>query len=78
MVSPEEVSSYPDVDMVMAATSGNAGLMPILAAIESHKNIALANKEPLVIAGDLVMKLAKQNNVEILPCLLYTSPSPRD
>lgn len=67
LVSPEEVSSYPDVDMVMAATSGNAGLMPILAAIESHKNIALANKEPLVIAGDLVMKLAKQNNVEILP-----------
>lgn len=67
LVSPEEVSSHPDVDMVMAATSGNAGLMPILAAIEAHKNIALANKEPLVIAGDLVMKLAKQNNVEILP-----------
>ena len=57
LVSPEEVSSYPDVDMVMAATSGNAGLMPILAAIESHKNIALANKEPLVIAGDLVLSL---------------------
>jgi 1-deoxy-D-xylulose-5-phosphate reductoisomerase len=67
LVSPEDLSSHPDVNLVMAATSGNAGLMPILAAIEAHKNIALANKEPLVIAGDLVMKLAKQNSVAILP-----------
>ena len=67
LVSPEDLSSHPDVNLVMAATSGNAGLMPILAAIEAHKNVALANKEPLVIAGDLVMKLAEQNSVAILP-----------
>ena len=67
LVSPEDLSSHPDVDLVMAATSGNAGLKPVLAAIQSSKNVALANKEPLVIAGDLVMALAKQNGVEILP-----------
>ncbi len=54
-------------DMIVQALVGYAGLMPTLKAIENHKAIALANKETLVAAGDLVMSLAKENQVPILP-----------
>lgn len=54
-------------DTVVAAIVGIAGLVPTLAAIEAGKDIALANKETLVTAGDLVMNLAKKKNVKILP-----------
>lgn len=54
-------------DMVLLAMVGAAGLRPALAAIEAGKKIALANKETLVMAGDLVMAAAKENGVEILP-----------
>ena len=46
---------------------GEAGLMPSLAVIKSGKRLALANKESLVIAGDIVMQAAKDNGVEIIP-----------
>jgi 1-deoxy-D-xylulose-5-phosphate reductoisomerase len=54
-------------DTVVASIVGIAGLVPTLAAIEAGKDIALANKETLVTAGDLVMNLAKEKNVKILP-----------
>lgn len=66
-VSPEQVASHPEVDLVMAASAGKAGLGPLLAAIDAGKAVALANKEPLVMAGELVMSRAAQRGVEILP-----------
>ena len=53
--------------IVVAALVGFVGLAPTIAAIEAKKDIALANKETLVVAGDIVMKKAKENNVKILP-----------
>jgi len=58
---------HPDVDMVVSAIVGAAGLLPTLAAIDAGKHIALANKETLVMAGDIVMQRAEENNVSILP-----------
>jgi len=55
------------VDTVVAAMVGAAGLMPTMAAIESGKNIALANKETLVMAGEIVMQHAADKGVDILP-----------
>ena len=55
------------VDTVVNAILGKAGLMPTLAAIQSGKRLALANKESLVIAGDIVMSFAKEKGVEIIP-----------
>ena len=56
-----------NADTVVNAILGEAGLAPTLAAIQSGKRLALANKESLVIAGDLVMRFAKERNVEIIP-----------
>jgi len=55
------------IDLVMFAISGSAALNPLLSAIRNGKDIALANKEALVMAGPLVMRLAKKYNVRILP-----------
>ncbi|MGI5891341.1 MAG: 1-deoxy-D-xylulose-5-phosphate reductoisomerase [Bacillota bacterium] len=60
-------ATLPQVDTVVAAISGVAGLAPVIAAIKTGKNIALANKEVLVAAGHLVMDLARQKGVSILP-----------
>lgn len=54
-------------DLVLAAIMGNTGLEPIMAAIEAGNNVAVANKEPLVAAGALVMQAARKHNVQILP-----------
>ena len=62
-----EVATHPEVDMVVAATSGLMGLAPTLAAIKAGKTIALANKETLVMAGHLVMQAAQDAGVSILP-----------
>jgi 1-deoxy-D-xylulose-5-phosphate reductoisomerase len=56
-----------DADAVVVALVGISGLVPTLAAIQSGKEIALANKETLVVGGELVMKKARENNVPILP-----------
>jgi 1-deoxy-D-xylulose-5-phosphate reductoisomerase len=61
------VATHPDVDIVVAATSGLMGLRPTLAAIHAGKTIALANKETLVMAGHLVMQAAREQGVSILP-----------
>ncbi|MBR6720376.1 MAG: 1-deoxy-D-xylulose-5-phosphate reductoisomerase [Clostridia bacterium] len=60
-------ASVEDADITVGAIVGIAGLKPVLAAIESGKDIALANKETLVTAGDIVMARAKEKNVKILP-----------
>ncbi len=63
----EEMVTKPGVDLVMVGTVGRAGLMASLAAINARKNIALANKEVIVMAGNIVMAQAQRNGVEILP-----------
>ena len=60
-------ATHSSVDMVVTATVGAAGLMPTLAAIEAEKNIALANKETLVMAGEIVVKKAAEKCIKILP-----------
>lgn len=62
-----EVSTLPEVDTVVAAMVGMIGLRPVMCAIEAGKDIALANKETLVTAGHIIMPLAKQHKVKILP-----------
>ena len=62
-----EVVQYPEVDIVLTALVGFSGLQPTIAAIKAKKNIALANKETLVVAGELVTRLAAENGVKILP-----------
>ena len=54
-------------DTVVSSMVGAAGLMPTIEAVKAGKEIALANKETLVIAGEIVMALAKENNVNIIP-----------
>ncbi len=60
-------ATHPAADVLVAAMSGLMGLQPTLAAIYAGKTIALANKETLVMAGHLVMELARNHGVEILP-----------
>ncbi|MDB5286767.1 MAG: 1-deoxy-D-xylulose-5-phosphate reductoisomerase [Mucilaginibacter sp.] len=63
----KDMVTHPDIDMVLTAMVGFAGLEPTINAIKAGKDIALANKETLVVAGDLVTSLAKEYNVKILP-----------
>jgi 1-deoxy-D-xylulose-5-phosphate reductoisomerase len=61
------VAAHDDVDTVMAAIVGAAGLMPTMAAVEAGKKVLLANKESLVMAGDLFIKAVKQSGAHLLP-----------
>lgn len=63
----DEICSNTENDIILVAVSGKIGLEPTITAIKNHINIALANKETLVMAGDIVMKLAKENGVDIVP-----------
>jgi 1-deoxy-D-xylulose-5-phosphate reductoisomerase len=65
--SLEEVVVLEEVDVVLTALVGYAGLLPTVKAIRAKKTIALANKETLVVAGALIMPLAKEMGVSILP-----------
>ena len=60
-------ATHPEVDTVVSAIVGAAGLLPTVAAVRAGKTLALANKESLVMAGDLLMSLAKEKGVDILP-----------
>lgn len=81
-----EVVTRPTVDMVLTALVGFAGLRPTVEAIRHNKPIALANKETLVVAGEIVMELAKEHDVSIIPvdsehsalyqCLVGEVPNP--
>lgn len=62
-----EAARYGDADIVFNSTSGVAGLLPTLSAIEAGRDVALANKETLVAAGELVMSCALEHGVNILP-----------
>ena len=65
--SLSQIVEIEEIDLVLNALVGYSGLKPTLNAIKSGKTIALANKETLVVAGELVMKLAEESNVLILP-----------
>ena len=61
-----KVATHPDASLVVSAIVGSAGLVPSLAAIQSSKDLALANKETLVVAGELILREAK-NKVNLIP-----------
>lgn len=63
----DEICSNTQNDLIVMAVSGKTGLKPTMKAINNKINIALANKETLVMAGDIVMKEARENGVSILP-----------
>ena len=62
-----DAAEVDSADTAVAAMSGVSGLLPTVAAIESGKNIALANKETLVVGGDAVTALARKKGVKLLP-----------
>ena len=62
-----DMVTMPAIDVVVAAMVGYAGLKPTIAAIEAEKTIALANKETLVVAGEIICRLAQRHKVKILP-----------
>jgi len=63
----KKLCSEPEVDLVINALVGSVGLLPSFEAVESGKDLAIANKETLVIAGGLLIRKAKEKNVRILP-----------
>ena len=65
--SLQQIVDSEKIDIVLTALVGYAGLLPTINAIKCGKKIALANKETLVVAGELISKLAKENNSEIIP-----------
>jgi len=66
-LSTEEIASHPEVDFVIVATAGKAGLSPTLAALRAGKTVALADKEVLVMAGEIIVREASLNQAQILP-----------
>jgi 1-deoxy-D-xylulose-5-phosphate reductoisomerase len=63
----EEVASYVKNDIIVSSITGISGLRPTLAAVESGKRVALANKESMVVAGPLIQKMAADSGAEIIP-----------
>ncbi len=61
------VAAYADADLIISAIAGTMGLQPTVEAIMAGKNVALANKEVLVSAGSLVMRLVKEKGIELIP-----------
>ena len=66
-VSAEEIAGHPNVDLVIIATAGRAGLSPTLAAVKAGKTVALANKEVLVMSGEIILHEASLHKAQILP-----------
>ncbi len=62
-----ELACRDDVDLVVVGTSGKAGFEPTLAALAHGTNVALANKETLIMAGDLVMRQARESGTRVYP-----------
>jgi len=70
LVGPEgllRLATHPDVDVVVVATSGREALLPLVRAIQAGKRIALASKELLVMAGELIMRLVREHGVSLVP-----------
>ena len=61
------LATHPDVDVVVVATSGREALLPLVRAIQAGKRIALASKELLVMAGDLIMRLVREHGTSLVP-----------
>ena len=66
-LSPEEIARHTEVDIVVVATSGKAGLTAVLSAVRAGKDVALANKESLVMAGDIITREAQASGARIFP-----------
>jgi len=66
-LSMEDIARHPEIDLVVIATSGKWGLEPTLAAVRAGKQVALANKESLVMAGELIIGEAWRNGAQIMP-----------
>ena len=66
-LSAEEIASHPEVDFVIIATAGKAGLIPTMSALKASKTVALASKEVLVMAGEIIVREASLNPAQILP-----------
>jgi 1-deoxy-D-xylulose-5-phosphate reductoisomerase len=66
-LSVEEIASHTEIDLVVVATAGKAGLSPTLAALQAGKTVALANKEVLVMAGEIIVREARLHRAKILP-----------
>jgi 1-deoxy-D-xylulose-5-phosphate reductoisomerase len=62
-----ELATHPDVDIVVVGTSGSEALLPLIRAIEAGKRIALASKELLVMAGELIMRLVREHGTTLVP-----------
>lgn len=62
-----KIATLKETDLVLFSVVGAVGLEPLLKAIEARKNIAIANKESLVMSGSVIMQIAKEKNVKILP-----------
>ncbi|MBI4186834.1 MAG: 1-deoxy-D-xylulose-5-phosphate reductoisomerase [Chloroflexi bacterium] len=67
LLSLEEIARHPEVDVVVIATSGAVGLGATLAAVKAGKKVALSNKEPLVMAGEIITREAALNGAQLLP-----------
>ncbi len=63
----EQIISAPEVDVVLNALVGSSGMLPSLKTVQSGKTLLLANKESLVMAGELITKTARENRAEIIP-----------
>jgi 1-deoxy-D-xylulose-5-phosphate reductoisomerase len=66
-LSMEAMACHPEIDLVVVATSGKWGLKPTLAAVRAGKQVALANKESLVMAGELITAEAKKHRAKVMP-----------
>ena len=71
----DAMSTSDNIDMVLSAMVGFRGLEPTLAALRSGKAVAIANKEPLVAAGKIVMQTAREHNAPVLPVDSEEAPS---
>ncbi|MFL2759823.1 MAG: 1-deoxy-D-xylulose-5-phosphate reductoisomerase [Dehalococcoidia bacterium] len=67
LMSLEQIATHEEIDTVVVATSGNVALIPTFEAIKSGKDIAIANKETIIMAGEQLTNLAKSNSVNLMP-----------
>ena len=61
------VATHPEAEMVLSALAGSVGLLPTLAAVRAQKNLAIANKEPLVMAGEILVREIQEKGAHLLP-----------
>ena len=67
VMSMEQIATHEETDIVVVATSGNVALVPTIEAIKNGKDIAIANKETIIMAGEQLTSLAESNSVNLMP-----------